>query len=121
MCKSIFIICVAIPFKLFAQDSIVKKKIFSVSYNITQTFMNEYDNSFENRINDKFFLGLTLGKIRYSYAFDPLFISPSQDKWPGTVYQGHSLRAYLKYYRGNKPFKYWDIQMLYKNMSYNNI
>ena len=101
-----------------AQDSLARHKFLSISYNIVQTCINEAEVRIEYTINKRISVGASSGRIFYNREFDPYFLSSSQDKWPGTVYTGYSIRAYSKYYSRERPQNYWCLQAVYKNMSY---
>ncbi len=103
------------------QDTIQKQKIMSVSTNYIQMRINEYNIYLEYRINYQHSIGCEFGKIYYNREFDPWKISPSQNKFPGTVYDGLGLRIYLKRYSLKNPTKYWNFIVPVKIMSYDSL
>jgi hypothetical protein len=78
----------------------------------------EYNIGVEFGINKYLALGIGLGQVHKNDILDPLPLSPSQNRWPGTVYEGYSFRLNAKIYPYKKTSDYWNIQLLYKIVSY---
>ncbi|MBP7809831.1 MAG: hypothetical protein KA163_11100 [Bacteroidia bacterium] len=95
-------------------------KLLSIYTNIPKNMLAEYNLGLEFGINKWIALGVAGGVVHTSEALDPLPLSPSQDRWPGTVYQGYALRANVKIYTAGTLSDYWNFQILGKTLSYNN-
>lgn len=97
-----------------------QEKLFCLYTNIAQALIGEFLLGAEVRINSYLSAGVAGGIITYDPLFDPLVLSPNQGDWPGTAYNGYSLRANFKVHPNKNKNGYWSLQGVYKSMSYRN-
>ena len=102
-------------------------KSISLSYNLIQGQINEHSIYLDIIPSDQLSIGFSIGKIFFNSMYDPLPLSPSQNTYPGTVYEGFVVRLNASYYLYRNEFKrYWTggylgLQLIYKDVFYNNI
>jgi hypothetical protein len=101
-----------------AKGNPLQLKTFSVSTELVQTFIDEYNVSVEYVIRPRFTLGFNYGKIHENSLFYPWFFSPDQLIWPGTVYKGDAFRPYVKYFPFKERDTYFCVKGVYKSMHY---
>jgi hypothetical protein len=93
--KPILIAVILSFVQVFAQTD---TSTISVGYNIVSGFIDESSVYIDKFPNKKESYGVSLGIVYPNSYFDPMPFSPSQNKWPGTVYNGFVCRANYAYY-----------------------
>ena len=102
-----------------AQDTL---KSISISFNILQACINERTVYMEYKPFRHHTFGVSIGHIYYNPAFEVFVLSPSQNDFPGTVYNGTVYRINYSYVLENKRKyeSYVGAQLIYRDMYYNN-
>lgn len=95
--------------------------LFTVSTDLAQYFLGQPNIDFEYHVSYHNAFGVNLGYVSpcLLYAENPM-ATGGQYTDPGTVYNGAAIRIYYKYYPGHFHKSYWEVQGVYKNLSYNN-
>lgn len=103
----------------FSQDSL---KSIKVSYNFIQGLINENSIYMDCSPFKHHSFGFSIGKIYDNPLVDGLWLSPSQNLYPGTVYRGSIYRINYSYvFMKSRSFDYYlGAQYVNKNMYYNN-
>ncbi len=99
-------------------DSIYRVKHLRFSTDLVKLAINELQFIGEYRISPFFSAGLCYGKVFRNPAFDPWFLSPSQQVWPGTAYHGDAYTVLFKFFPFNKKWRYLALKGVYKSIGY---
>ena len=101
-------------------DSIFPVKHLRFSTDLVKASVNEFQLIGEYRISPSFSIGAIYGKIHHNNMYDPWFLSPSQQDWPGTAYHGDAYTILFKFYPFHKKWLYFGLKGIYKSMCYSN-
>jgi hypothetical protein len=97
-----------------------KHKAFTISSDLAQYFLCQPNIDFSIRVLHQAEIGLNIGLVEPCLLFAQNPLTSAQYTEPGTVYSGIATRFYFKFYPGKAHKSYWDLQLVYKKLSYNN-
>ena len=115
-------VCLAVAtlLQVSAQDNPNRHGRITVSTNVGLNLINEANLNVDWKFSKRVAAGVGFGRIYYNSRFDPNPIAPSQDEYPGTVYDGFSFRTNVKLFEKYERKGYWCAQFLFKTMGYGN-
>jgi hypothetical protein len=98
-----------------------RHKVFTVSSDLAQYFLCQPNIDLSIRLFHQGAIGVNLGLVEPCLLFAQNPLTSQQYTNPGTVYSGIATRLYFKFYPGKKHKSYWDLQLVYKKLSYNGV
>ena len=101
-------------------DSIFPIQHLRFSTDLIKATVNELQLIGEYRFSSFFSAGLCYGKVFRNTMYDPWFLSPSQQEWPGTAYHGDAYTVVLKFSPFRKKWRYIGLKGIYKSIWYSN-
>ncbi len=104
----------------FSQAKDTTKRRISISMNEVQFPINEFSIYADYCMDEKNSFGINVGVIYANPTFKVFILSPDQGTYPGTVWNGMVFRADYKHCWVNQLKKYWEVQVIYKTLSYHN-
>jgi len=102
----------------FYGDNAPSHKVFTISSDLTQYFICQPNIDFAIRVLRKEEIGLNIGIVEPCLLFAQNPLASEQYTDPGTVYKGIATRLYFKFYPGVAHKSYWELQLVYKKLSY---
>lgn len=117
---AIFLLLIFETVSAYSQAKDSTKRRISISMNEVQLPINELSIYADYCLNDKNSFGINVGFIYPNSRFKVFILSSDQGTNPGTVWTGMVFRANYKHCWVNRLKKYWEVQVIYKTLSYHN-